>query len=221
MGGEFFFVGLNDHGLSVLRPLKFHGFLSARTLGRAAIFTQLERALPTRHGEVNIGQDARIDQRTVQVALGVVDAVALAERIEAVALPGVEFSGERQGVEHGAAGLERCGLGIETLELGVQKSEIEGRVMNDKLGALNELQQLLDHLSELGLTLELGERKAVDRRGALVDLALRVLIFMKLPPREATPHEFETADFDDAMPLADFEARSFGVENDLAHGDEV
>ncbi len=41
-----------------------------------------------------------VEQRAVQLAMRVVDAVALAQRVEAVALAGVHLARQRQRVEH-------------------------------------------------------------------------------------------------------------------------
>src|SRR5690606_24598841 len=61
-----------------------------RRLARGRDLTGLverERALPTRHREVDVEQQLGVEQRAVQVAMRVVHRVALAERVEPVALP--------------------------------------------------------------------------------------------------------------------------------------
>ena len=50
--------------------------------------------MTARHGEVDLRQDARIEQGTVELATGIVDAVSLAEGIETIALAGVHLAGE-------------------------------------------------------------------------------------------------------------------------------
>ena len=64
--------------------------------GRAAV--EAERRLAAAHRQVDVGEDARVEQRAVQVAAGVVDAVALAQRVEGVALAGVHASRELERV---------------------------------------------------------------------------------------------------------------------------
>ena len=69
---------------------------------------EAEGGLAAAHREVDVRQDAGVEQRAVQVAAGVVDAVALAERIEVVALARVHAARERERVEDAAAIGDAC-----------------------------------------------------------------------------------------------------------------
>ncbi len=71
-------------------------------LRRAGV--EAERGLAAAHREVHVREDARIEQRAVQVAAGIVHAVALAERVEVVALARVHAPRQRERVEHAADG---------------------------------------------------------------------------------------------------------------------
>ena len=68
----------------------------------AATSLSIERQgdLAAGHGQVDVREDAGIEQRAVQFAARVVDAVALAQRIQIVALPGMHLARERQRVQH-------------------------------------------------------------------------------------------------------------------------
>ena len=52
------------------------------------------------HGEVHLGQDFSVEQCAVQRAAAVVHLIALAQGIQAVALPGVKVSRQLEGIEH-------------------------------------------------------------------------------------------------------------------------
>jgi hypothetical protein len=45
-----------------------------------------QAVLATRHGQIDVGQQLRVQQRAVQLAVGVGNAVAVAQRIQRVAL---------------------------------------------------------------------------------------------------------------------------------------
>ena len=78
------------------------GAARARLRDRVGLGAQGEAALPARHRQIHFGEHPRIEQRAVIVALGIIHRVALAQGIEAVALPGMHLSRERQGVKHAA-----------------------------------------------------------------------------------------------------------------------
>ena len=61
-----------------------------------------QRRLAAGHREVDVEQDLRVEQSAVQLAVRIVDAIALAERVETVALSRMHLARERQGVEHRA-----------------------------------------------------------------------------------------------------------------------
>src|SRR5581483_6799064 len=103
-------------------------------------------------------------------------------------------------------------------ELHVQESHVERGVVDDELGAADELQELLGDLCETRLALELGARDAVHSERALVDVALGIQIAMKAPAGRAPIDELDAADLDDPMSEAGLETRRFRIEDDLPHG---
>ena len=88
--------------------------------------------------------------------------------------------------------------------------------MDDELGAIDELQELLGDLGKARLAGELVERDAVHGRGAGVDLALGIQVFVEVPAGGAAVHHLDAADLDDAMAALGLEAGGFGVEYDLS-----
>jgi hypothetical protein len=60
----------------------FGGLRNIGVAPRAGVLVQGERALPARHRQIHIRQQLRVEQCAVQVAAGVVDTVAFAQRVE-------------------------------------------------------------------------------------------------------------------------------------------
>jgi len=61
-----------------------------------------QQALATGHRQVDIREDTRIEQRAVQLAMRIVDVVALAQCVEAVALTRMALAREQQRIDHAA-----------------------------------------------------------------------------------------------------------------------
>ena len=76
------------------------GVLRASGVDTGAV--EQQRALPRRHRQIDIRQQFDVEQRPMQGAMLVVDAKALAQRIEAVALAGVTLAGQLQRIDHAA-----------------------------------------------------------------------------------------------------------------------
>ena len=153
----------------------------------------------------------------MQVASGVIDPVALAERIEVVALAGVQLARKREGIEHAAKIAERRMLARQARDLGVQEADIEGGVVDHELGARHEVHELRGDLGEARLAREALAAEAVHRERARVDVAVGVQVAVEMPAGELAVDDLDAADLDDAVPVGEFEARGLGVEDDLAH----
>ena len=151
----------------------------------------------------------------------VVDAVALAQGIETVALPGVQLTRHGERIEDLA---ERCDLARltgQTLELRIQERDVEGGVVDHELRAFDELQELVCDLREARLTIQLGARDAVHGERAVIDLALGIEVAVEGTPGAAPVHQLHAADLDDAMIEFGLQSRGLGVQHDLSHGARV
>ena len=146
----------------------------------------------------------------------VVDRVALAQGVQAVALAGMHLPRQRQGIEDSAE-IGDFSYSVEPPELGIQEGDVERRIVNNEFRIAHELEKLRLDLRERRLIRQPVARQTVHLLRAFVDVALRIQIAMKGAPREPAIEEFDAADFDDAMLLLDFEAGGFRVENDLPH----
>jgi hypothetical protein len=85
VGGEFI-GGRSDHAEPTGRYAQTAHRLPAQARLHVLLPAEMQAHLAAGHGQVDVGEDLRIQQRAVQVAVGVVDAVALAQGIQAVAL---------------------------------------------------------------------------------------------------------------------------------------
>ncbi len=83
----------------------------------------------------------------MQLAMRVVDAVAATQGIEAVALARVHLARERERVDHAAQrAVTRRVSPCSRFELHVEERDVERRVVNDQLRAVDEREQLLRDL---------------------------------------------------------------------------
>ncbi len=154
----------------------------------------------------------------MQVAAGVVDPVAPAQGVEAVALPGMQLPSERQRVEHAPLARHRAADRRQACQLSVEETDVEGRVVDHELGILDELEELASHVREARLRGEELVGDAVHGERAGVHFAIRAEVAMEAAPGHAPVAHLDAADLDDAVALRDLEAGGFGVEDDLAHG---
>src|SRR6187549_2778549 len=108
----------------------------------------------------------------MKLALGVVDAVPLAQCVETVALAGMQAARERERVEDLAESRHGADIARQARELGVEETDVEGRVMDDELGAVDEREQLIDDFGKFRRVLQLGRIDTVNGQRAGIDLAL-------------------------------------------------
>src|SRR6516225_7046326 len=157
----------------------------------------------------------------MQLARRVIDVIALAERIQAVALPGMQLARQRERIEHLTQPGDLPRFPRQPGKLGIEKCDIESRVVNHELSAADEHQQLLGDLGEARLPVEIGARDTVHRDRPVVDLAFGVQVAMEGATARPAVDELDAADLDDAVIELGLESRGLGVEYDLAHGARV
>ena len=157
----------------------------------------------------------------MHVAPGGVDLVALAKRIEAIALPGMQLASQRQCIQHGRMVLDFRLRVLHEPELMLEETHVETRVVNHEFSAVQILQQFIDDLGEPRRDFEILQADAVNTLSAFINIAIRVQKAMKFAPRQAAVNEFETADFDDAVALGRRQAGGFSIEDDLSHSSSM
>src|SRR5476649_2306539 len=100
---------------------------------------------------------------------------------------------------------------LQARELMVQKTQIEGRVMNNDFGAGDVAAQVFDDLVELRLIAEKLGGQAVDIERALFRIALGIDVDMEVIPRQHAVVQFDATDFDDAVAQLGIEAGGFSI----------
>ena len=157
----------------------------------------------------------------MQLAMRVVYFIALAKRVQTVALARMHTAGKCQGVQHAAHRCNGSALlesGVDTRELRIEECHIESRVVDYQLRTPDECKKLFGNFSEARLACKIGSRNAVHCKRALVDIPLGIEVAMEAPARSAAIDQLDAADLDDAMPELGLESRGLGIQNDLSHG---
>ena len=105
---------------------------------------------------------------------------------------------------------------VEAGKLGIDEADIEAGIVSDQLGAVDEVEEILQDLGKDRLALEIGIGDAVNfLRVGMHRAPLRVDVFVEGAARGETIVQLDAADFDQAI-LTVVEAGRFGIENDLA-----
>src|SRR5471030_457880 len=169
-----------------------------------------QAVLPARYRQVDVGQQFRVEQRAVQLAMRIGHAVAVAQGIQRIALARMQLLGLHQRVDD-AADMVAEARQLQARELMVQKTQIEGRVMNNDFGAGDVAAQVFDDLVELRLIAEKLGGQAVDIERALFRIALGIDVDMEVIPRQHAVVQFDATDFDDTVAQLGIEAGGFSI----------
>lgn len=178
-----------------------------------------QTGLTAGHGEIHVRQNLGVKQRAVQRAMRIVHVVAPAQRIEIVLLSRMHAARELEGIHHRAEildALRRFPLHHHG-QLIIKEADIERRVVDDQLRALDEFEQVLRDVSELRLVRHHFFGDAVHLHRPLVDLAPGIDVLLVAVIARPPVDQLHTADFNDPVALGRFEAGGFSVENYLAH----
>ena len=182
---------------------------------------QAQRRLATGHRQIDVAENLGIQQGAVQHTMPVVDIVALAQRIQVVALSGVLLSGQLQGIENGAVigdRAQRVGTpGVDQPEFVIDEAHIEGRIVDDQLGTLDEVPEGIGNLGEDRLVGDSLIGDAVDPDRLCIDQALRIDVLMVGASGQAAVDHLHRADLDQAMAFLRVDTCRFGIENNLTH----
>src|SRR5713226_6753836 len=175
-----------------------------------------EAVLAAGHGEIDLGQQRRVEQRTVERAVAVVDLITLAQRVERIFLAGMQLLGLLQRVDdRDALTHERIESGF--LQLRIEELDVEVGVVDHQRSAADEIEEIGCQVAELGLVVEKIVADAVHRQRTRLALALRIEVMVPDALGDAPIEDLDAADFDDPVAQARVEARGFGVEHDAAH----
>ena len=94
-------------------------------ISRCRRSAKFQHCLAARHRHVHVRQDFRIEEGAVELARRVVDSVALAKRVETVALAGMKLARERETVDNPADALDAQIRVPDPGELAVEERYVE------------------------------------------------------------------------------------------------
>ena len=212
VGGQFVGAGAEEDDFG-----QGHDFQRGAIGGHFHLFFHAQAVLAPRHGQVNIGQQFRIQQCAVQLAVGVRDAVAVAQGVERVALAGMHFLRLHQRIDH-AVDLLVHGRQVQALEFRVQEADVERGIVDDQFGAGDIGAKFIGDFREFRLVAEEFRRQAVDGQRALFRIALGIDVVVKIIPGQHAVVQFDSADLQDAVARTRVQAGGFSIENNLTHG---
>ena len=154
----------------------------------------------------------------MQLTVGVVHVETLAQRVQRIALAGIALARHVQRVLDAADPVAQAAvLRAQHRKLVVEETDVEGRVVDDQLGTVDECEESIGDVREPWFVGEEFEGQAGDFLGAGLEFAIRVDVLLIGAAGGATFHQFHAADFDHAIALLPFEAGGFGIEDDLSH----
>jgi len=215
MSGDFIDVR-RHHPEELGRPIVCHGIATARLRSRRSQ-RNLETVLATCHGQIDIGQQLRVEQCAMQGTVRVGNAITLAKRIERITPSGMHLSGQCQRIHHRRGPLAKS-THAQPAKFGIKKADIERRVMDEDLGARDKINQALRDLREHRLVAQSLAAQSVHRQRPFINVAFRIEVKVQRPAAWPTINQFNTADFDDAVPVLSAEAGGLGIKNDLSRG---
>ena len=151
------------------------------------------------------------------LATGIVDAVTLAQRVEAVALAGMQAARQSQRVDDGADRRHAGRLAAGPAQFGIQEAHVELGVVDHQLGTGDEAQELLGNLAEARLALEHVDGNAVHFLGTRIDVTVGLQIVVQRARRAPPVDEFHTADLDHPVTELLLQSGGLGIQHDLTH----
>ena len=102
----------------------------------------------------------------------------------------------------------------DAIQLGIEKLDVELGVVNNDLGVLYELEQVVDDVTELRFVFEKLPVDAMHCECAFIALALGIDVLVKPPLGNSAADDLDRADLDNAVPIFDFEPGGLGIEYD-------
>src|SRR5690554_309622 len=192
---------------------------SNRRNASAAFIAGIQRKgrLATGHGQIDIGQDFRVQQGAVQFPVAIVYPQAATEFVQTDPGPGILLARQCEGIQNGAVVFHTPVLATEQFEFVVDKANVESGVMDHQFRAGNKLHKLIDNLRKYGLVCQEFVTDAVNRQGAFIHFPVWLDILVVITLGDSAIDDFHTADFDDAVPFAGIQTGRFRIQYNLTH----
>ena len=108
-------------------------------------------------------------------------------------------------------------LAVQSRQLGIQKADIERGVMNQYLGVRDKFKQPISNLGKFGLIAKPLTTQTMNGHRAFINVTFRIDIKVQMPATDASIQDFQTADFDDAVPILNRQTGRFSVQHHLAN----
>ena len=180
------------------------------------LHVHVEALLSARHRQEHLGQQARVEERAVQRARGIVDLVALAQRVERTALAGCS-SRAMCSVSTTLAQYSVTGLNVDEIELPIKERDVERRVVDHQFRPAHEFEEFRRDLGKLRLVAQElgGQAMHLERAGLAVAPGVQEAV--EIVAGQAPVDELNASDLDDAVTQFGLEAGGFGVDDYLAH----
>ena len=124
---------------------------------------------------------------------------------------------QRQRIHDGIAASQLTGVEAGKPQLVVEKTHVEGGIVDDQFGIAHEFQEFVSHVAEQRLVGQEFAGKTVHFQRAVLDVALGVDVNMVFASAQTSIDEFDRANFDDPVAFFRLQAGGFGVEDDLSH----
>jgi hypothetical protein len=97
----------------------------------------------------------------------------------------------------------------------IEKTGIEGRIVDDNFRAVDKRQKLRGYIAETRLVAQKRLGDPVHFRGGGVNFTVRLQILVLMVAGQAPVDDFHAPDFNDPVPVLWLQARGFGIEHNL------
>ena len=164
--------------------------------------------------QIDLGEQAGIEQRAVQGAVGVVDAEAGAQGVQIDPGAGKLVLGDAQGIDGAVEGQK---LVSGAAKFRVQELHVEGGVVDDQRRVADEGQEALGDFRKQRLVRQEFGGQAMDATGFLGYVAQGIDIGVIEPFGWLMVDQFDAGDLDDAVAAVGIEAGGFGIQRDFTH----
>src|SRR5690606_26242773 len=124
-------------------------------------------------------------------------AQALAQRVQGIALSREALPRQLQRILDRAQLAQRAEAAAQARELGIEEAQVEGGVVDDQFGAVDESEELLGHVGEFRLAGEELAGQAGDLLRARLEIAFRIQVALPGAPRGPALDQLDAADLDD------------------------
>jgi hypothetical protein len=137
----------------------------------------------------------------VHIALRCIDRVSFAQRVETVALAGMQLTCKRQCVENHRVFRDNGQRMFHQPHLVLQEPDVEFGIVDYKFRIPDKFEQVVNDSRKKRLAFQVLATDAMHSLCAFVDISFRIDETVKFTPRQPSIDDFNATDFDDAMPL--------------------